>query len=412
MKSAPLILENQRYLHSFKEEKIPRVDLLTWLEAIPLFPKMYWKAKGSEVEIAALGKVLQLSSAPLFDPANSSKARFFGGKAFPSSTSKTTLWNSFPTSIFFLPAFEIIQTKEETLLITHSIDSPCDRKLPAFSQQEKRLQQSTHRTDLPTYPDWEKVVENFLEEKKRQGLNKVVLARCTTFETEAPLSPFSLLAEVKKSGQNVTFFALQFSEKEAFIGASPEMLYTRKEEHLFSEAIAGTRPRGESDEEDLALENELLSSEKEIREFDYVKSYIKKKFDPLCLSLHMEETRVIKTSSVQHLHCPFYGKLKAATSDELLLNRLHPTPAVGGAPKEVALSYLQNVESFERGWYASALGFVSQNEASFAVGIRSALVEGCKVHLFAGVGIVEGSSPATEWDELEHKIALFKRILL
>jgi menaquinone-specific isochorismate synthase len=83
---------------------------------------------------------------------------------------------------------------------------------------------------------------------------------------------------------------------------------------------------------------------------------------------------------------------------------LHPTPAVCGEPPEAAVAQIRALEPFDRGWYAGPVGFVGRDETRFAVGIRSALVQGDEVALFTGAGVVEGSDSTAEWQELEAKL--------
>ncbi|MEZ4744549.1 MAG: chorismate-binding protein [Calditrichia bacterium] len=90
---------------------------------------------------------------------------------------------------------------------------------------------------------------------------------------------------------------------------------------------------------------------------------------------------------------------------------LHPTPAVGGYPKDLALPKISELEPFDRGWYAGPIGWFSKNAAEFAVAIRSGMVYHNKLLLYAGAGIVPGSEPEKEWDELENKISNFMRAL-
>jgi menaquinone-specific isochorismate synthase len=115
---------------------------------------------------------------------------------------------------------------------------------------------------------------------------------------------------------------------------------------------------------------------------------------------------------VQHLYNRFSGTLKPQVTDRDLLQALHPTPAMGGFPREKALAFLEKRECFDRGWYAAPLGWISPDRADFVVGIRSALVLGNDLHVFAGGGIVQGSIPQQEWEELEHKISPFKKAIL
>jgi menaquinone-specific isochorismate synthase len=115
---------------------------------------------------------------------------------------------------------------------------------------------------------------------------------------------------------------------------------------------------------------------------------------------------VLRLRTVQHLKHRIEALLKPGVTDMDLLNCLHPTPAVGGAPRQSALEFIRRQETFVRGWYAGALGYVSAHRSEFAVAIRSALIDERGLHLFAGAGIVRGSDPVEEWQELENKIRL------
>ena len=99
-------------------------------------------------------------------------------------------------------------------------------------------------------------------------------------------------------------------------------------------------------------------------------------------------------------------------SDAQLLTALHPTPAVGGTPRRKALAYLREHEPFSRGWYAGACGLISDDVAEFAVAIRCMLLTGDTLRLYAGAGIVAGSEPAAEWQELDDKLANLLGLLL
>jgi menaquinone-specific isochorismate synthase len=306
-------------------------------------------------------------------PAQLPSCRIFGGKAF---SKPTGVWKNFPDSIFFQPQLEIAQPIK-------SAPSPL---LPLSILS---------RTDLPNFEEFEKLVSNFTQLE----LDKLVLARQTTFTLASAPSPFQLLSQL--FAQNNTLFAIQFTKDCAFIGATPEKLYTRRGSHIYSEAIAGTNPGLGA----------LLQSEKDVREFQYVEDYIEKALAPLCYHIVKEKRKPLQTGRVHHLHTAFNGYLKEETTDAHLLEALHPTPAVNGIPKEKAFATLQQLEPFSRGWYASALGYISREKADFAVAIRSALLEGTALHLFAGGGLVDGSTPEAEWEEREQKIAPFTQLL-
>jgi menaquinone-specific isochorismate synthase len=96
-----------------------------------------------------------------------------------------------------------------------------------------------------------------------------------------------------------------------------------------------------------------------------------------------------------------------------MLGRLHPTPAVGGAPSAVAVPLIAGLEGFPRGLYGGAIGWIdSRGAGEFIVGLRSALVDGARARMYAGAGIVAGSSPKAEFDETELKFSAMQDALL
>ena len=101
------------------------------------------------------------------------------------------------------------------------------------------------------------------------------------------------------------------------------------------------------------------------------------------------------------------GTLKDGVTDAGLLEALHPTPAVGGYPRDRALGEIRDLEPFDRGWYAGPVGWIGAEASEFAVGIRSGLVRGRTLDLYSGAGIVAGSVPDEEWAEIEQKIGDF-----
>ena len=108
---------------------------------------------------------------------------------------------------------------------------------------------------------------------------------------------------------------------------------------------------------------------------------------------------------VQHLHREITALLTDNCTDFNCLQAIHPTAAVAGLPQQKAKTLLQQIEHYDRSWYAGTLGFFNQQQAEFCVAIRSAFVEVDKIHVFAGAGIVEGSVPLLEWQEIERKAA-------
>lgn len=268
------------------------------------------------------------------------------------------------------------------------------------------------KTYLPDYPKWKKGVEKALELIRNKELEKVVLCRTCTLELEQEPDPFAITAALKTKGEGAFVFCLQF-ESESFLGATPERLFLRQNNQIISEAVAGTRRRGISNEENQKLQKELLSSQKDLSEIAPVRLYIQNTLSPLCLSPPIfSPISIHQTHTVQHLYSPCSGRLKKGIKDSSIIEALHPTPALCGLPKEKAYTLIRELEPFERGLYGGAIGWSSEETSEWVVGIRSCLIRGKTATLFSGTGIVEKSNPKEEWDELNQKIKLYHEIFI
>ncbi|MCK6508501.1 isochorismate synthase [Myxococcota bacterium] len=221
-------------------------------------------------------------------------------------------------------------------------------------------------------------------------------------------APFALLAALRAQAADSYVFAFQPTRHTVFLGASPERLYARQGELLFSEALAGTRPRRSDPTQDQRLGEELLASPKDRYEQLLVLRSLRERFGLLCHALaEIPAPALRKLKYVQHLWTPIQGHLHAEVDDTSILRALHPTPAVGGRPSVMALSLLREFERFGRGWYAAPVGWMGAQGAEFAVAIRSALLAQEQLLLFTGAGIVPDSDAETEWQELEQKLKTF-----
>ncbi len=176
--------------------------------------------------------------------------------------------------------------------------------------------------------------------------------------------------------------------------------------------MAGTGPRGATEGDDRVLSDELLHSEKDQREHEYVRQSIKEALTDLTRILHVDTTASdMKLSVGRHLVSRVEGILRDGVDAFHLLESLHPTPAVGGYPYREAIDVIGHLESFDRGWYAGPVGWISSDASEFAVGIRSGRVHRRRLDLFSGAGIVCGSDPVREWNEVEQKIGDFLRVI-
>jgi menaquinone-specific isochorismate synthase len=172
-----------------------------------------------------------------------------------------------------------------------------------------------------------------------------------------------------------------------------------------SMCLAGSAPRGQTKEEDDLLGNRLLHDAKNRREHQYVVTMIRQALGSLCRSLTVPDHPVLmKNRDIQHLLTPVSGRSGDHLSVLHYVERLHPTPALGGLPRDPAVHWITKNEPFSRGLYGAPVGWCDKDgDGDFSVGIRSGLVQGDQAVLFAGCGILEASVPEQEYNETKTK---------
>jgi isochorismate synthase len=167
-------------------------------------------------------------------------------------------------------------------------------------------------------------------------------------------------------------------------------------------ALAGSAARGQTPDEDETLAAALLASAKDRHEHELVVAAVRAHLAEAADELTTPSAPVVlRLRNIQHLLTLIAGRLRQPGDGALqLARRLHPTPAMGGVPPERALAFLRHAEPVPRGWYAAPIGWIdSALDGVFAVGIRSAITQHDRAWLYAGAGIVAGSSPEREWAE-------------
>lgn len=256
-------------------------------------------------------------------------------------------------------------------------------------------------------------VAKALERIAAGEFKKIVLARARVLRSGGPLHPLRMLNGLRQRFPDCYAFSLANGQGQSFIGATPERLVRASRGVLETEALAGSAPRGASATEDARQGGALLRSEKDRREHQLVLDSIRRRLEPLGLALEFPgEPTLRKLANVQHLHTPIRAPLPEAVRLLDVLERLHPTPAVGGTPRDAAVARIRELEGFSRGLYAGALGWLnSRGGGEFFVGLRAALVEGTSARLYAGAGIVAGSSPEQELRETELKFRAIEEAL-
>ena len=243
----------------------------------------------------------------------------------------------------------------------------------------------------------------------REGeLRKVVLARTIEIAAGRKFDPAQLLWRLRAVDPGCYAFAFPTGNRRprVLVGASPELLISRRGLEVRSEPLAGSAPRSGDPDEDRASGEGLLASAKDREEHVIVVEAIEETLAPLCEDLQRDpEPVLLSTANVWHLATRFRGRLHKPAPDALSLAiALHPTPAVCGTPRSVASRLIRELEQIERNGYAGPVGWVDANgDGEFALALRCAELRDDEARLFAGAGIVADSDPALELDETERK---------
>ena len=434
-------LKKEKYSFPLKKPEIVRLQIkiqpqsiLSWLAQQKHETLFYWADREGKFQIGGVGVadqiclqrlnydlLIQQIREKIIDA--SEDIRYYGGIAFDPQNLDGE-WSDFGVCSFLIPRFEILNQAGETSFVCNLFlqgndsskilrDVEWELERLDVSKVDKKIEipHLLNRQDFPDQTSWSTTVTEALDSLKVGRHEKIVLARKSVLKLDAQLNPFLFLKEIEAKNNRSFHFCFQPTRNSAFLGASPERLYQRVGNRLKSEAIAGTRPRGESSLENQKLKNELLNSSKDIQEHEYVCEFIRNQFEKLCSKFELlEHLAILELHEGMHLASGFEGTLKNDFSDAEILKALHPTPAVAGSPGHWAVDAISFYEPFSRGWYAGPVCWVGRDRAEFVVAIRSGLVQGDQISLFSGAGIVQGSTPHSEWNEIENKLSSFTKM--
>jgi anthranilate synthase component 1 len=247
----------------------------------------------------------------------------------------------------------------------------------------------------------------------RQGeIIQVVLSQ--GFQAENPAEPFDVYRALRQINPSPYLFYLQF-DGAALVGSSPEVMVRLEARRITLRPIAGTRPRGKTDDEDKALEAELLADPKERAEHVMLVDLARNDVGRVAEygTVKVNEFMVVERySHVMHIVSNVEGVLRKGLSSFDVLRASFPAGTVSGAPKVRAMEIIHELESSRRGPYAGAMGYFGfDGNMDLAITIRSVVVKGAKAYMQAGAGIVADSIPAKEYEETVHKAkALFSAV--
>ncbi|ACB53828.1 isochorismate synthase [Crocosphaera subtropica ATCC 51142] len=353
------------------------------------------------------------------DNLSDSSPHIFCGFTFFSETNQQQF--PFPSAFSFLPKLEVIKRKRNSLLVFNLlIDSTSDVKklanqtianiklLSQFKPYEEISKQEKQSINLnfkyQMIQGFESSVASALRSIKDNHFQKLVLANALDLTDSQDFSIVTCLKKLRYYHPDCYLFAINNGKNNCFVGASPERLISLKNKQLLTDALAGSISRGNTKSDDYYLAQKLLKSSKERREHQVVIEFIVQRLINLGLTPQISPLKVLKLSNIQHLWTPIYTQLNPNIHPLEIVAKLHPTPAVSGFPTGVTCQEIKRYETFERGFYAAPLGWIDYDgNSEFIVGIRSALISGNHARLYAGAGIVEGSEPEKELEEIQLK---------
>ena len=351
----------------------------------------------------------------------------FGGFSFDPDNRLSSEWNVFPDAYFVVPTFQLVIKHDRAYVtINHIAEEPISAgQFDALRMERDHLIHAAQVRELNVHV---KPVVTKMEERNKElymeaveevtklirkgQADKVVIARSLKLSFDRTVTSSSALAHVSNEQPESFHFGLELGGK-MFFGATPERLVKVEKGKVLSTCLAGSIRRGKTADEDRVLGLALLNDPKNRSEHQYVVDMISTVMEQYCDSVRIpRQPKLLKIRDIQHLFTPVQGTLKKDSSLFQFVESLHPTPALGGEPREVAMDIIRSAEQMNRGYYAAPVGWIDgSGDGEFAVAIRSALLDGQEAYLYAGGGIVADSQPVSEYEETKVKFRPMLRTL-
>lgn len=337
----------------------------------------------------------------------------FGGFSFDPLKNKTELWSNFSDSLFHIPQFMLSVIDGQVYITTNIVCTQYEQVsiLDKVIEARNEILSSTKpaapyplpkiQEKIEIHPDyWKDTVTKIVQDLKNGELKKVVLARELRLVFDQEVKVEGVLQRLLGEQRESFVFAFE-SQGDCFVGASPERLVKKNGSNLYTACLAGSIGRGEALAEDDLLGETLLNDQKNLIEHQYVVEMIREAMSEVCEEVILpDKPQLLKLRDIQHIYTPVNGRIKNNQSLLSIVERLHPTPALGGLPKNTAIVKIRENEELDRGFYAAPLGWLDYHgNGEFAVSIRSALMQGKEASLFAGCGVVADSDSESEYRE-------------
>ena len=328
--------------------------------------------------------------------------RICGGFQFSSHKSDDE-WREFSINHFIVPEVLISRDEEGTVLTYTtkrlSFDMSRFKEIIDYFEHaditldDDEILNVTKMEDI--YKDeWRDLVQETID--YIDAHKKIVLTRRRLVKFANNINIAHVLERAMANERNSYIFLIESNES-IFISQTPEQLFKVENHVLSTKAVAGTIKRTHEEAEDKANVEAFLNDRKNLDEHRFVVNSILNDIEPYVTQVDYNKTpNILKNDHLYHLYTQITGKLNDKPYSDLI-DFMHPTPALGGYPKEEALRYIEQKEFGTRGLYGSPVGFIDvYNDCEFIVAIRSMLVKQNQATLFAGCGIVKESNPDSE----------------
>jgi isochorismate synthase len=338
--------------------------------------------------------------------------KVFFGYAFRDERPDTSVWESFEAAEAFVPRIGMDRTGGRstlTVVIPKGEDPEATLDLLASMRHPDQIpivDPGDHSIEsLPHISEWAQSVSDAVKVIVAGELDKVVLTRAVRVDSSEPVAILRVFRELVASYPECYNFAWKSGDS-VFMGASPELL-VRIEAGVFrSNPLAGSAGRGEGEQADDRIGQELVASSKDQEEHRLVVDDMRSRLNGLVDDLLIPESPALKKmATVQHLSTVIEGTMARGVGILDVIGAVHPTPAVGGVPRDAAMALIDDAEHAGRGWYTGGIGYVTPSgEGAIAIGLRCGVVRDATTHLFAGAGIVADSQPEAELAETRLKL--------
>lgn len=320
------------------------------------------------------------------------------------------LFSSFPRLRFMLPEIVLLENERGRFLQVNSLGPVYPGRVERFARlcaQAPARQRVTvpYRLEADSREEWRTAMERATEAIEVGRVQKVVLSRRKKLVAEQPFSSKDLLVNLIDGDARGTVILYRYADV-FFCGCTPELLVSKRGQRVESMCLAGTCPAGVDEAEREALADALMADPKNRSEHDYVVRFVRQVFERTCYDVDVPaEPQIMSLAHVQHLHTPASAQVLEGTTLWDLVGDLHPTPATAGLPVGEATMLIRSIESYNRGFYVGAAGFVdAEGDGEFSVALRTGVFDGEIGWVYAGCGIVGASDADAEFDEIDLKL--------